>query len=246
MMNFTYYFFYTLSKIIARAFFSYRVVHPERMIESGPLILAMNHQSYFDPPLAGICSRRGVYYLARKTLFSIPLLGRLLPDFNVIPVDRDGNDRSAIKTVIKLLRQEEAVVLFPEGTRSLDGQLQPARSGIGLIIAKTKAPVLPMRVFGAYEAFPKGSKKIHLTPITVVLGNPIYFTEAELIASDGNDRALYQRLSDRVMEEIGKLDESACFNIPKQNEDLDCLSNNPHRNCSSPSGGEDEQKVVGC
>ena len=204
-MNFTHYFFYTLSKIIARAFFDYRVIHPERMIESGPLILAMNHQSYFDPPLAGICSRRGVYYLARKTLFSIPFLGKLLPDFNVIPVDRDGNDMSALKTVIKLIRRGEAVVLFPEGTRSLDGNLQRSRSGIGLIIAKTKAPVLPMRVFGAHEAFPKGSKKIHLTPITVVLGEPLYFSEAELIAPDGDDRALYQRLSDRVMEEIAAL-----------------------------------------
>ncbi len=204
-MNFTHYFFYTLSKIIARAFFDYRVIHPERMIESGPLILAMNHQSYFDPPLAGICSRRGVYYLARKTLFSIPFLGKLLPDFNVIPVDRDGNDMSALKTVIKLIRRGEAVVLFPEGTRSLDGHLQRGRSGIGLIIAKTKAPVLPMRVFGAHEAFPKGSKKIRLTPITVVLGEPIYFSEAELTAADGDDRALYQGLSDRVMEEIAAL-----------------------------------------
>lgn len=204
-MNFTYYFFYTLSKIIARAFFNYRVIHPERMIESGPLILAMNHQSYFDPPLAGICSRRGVYYLARKTLFSIPLLGKLLPDFNVIPVDRDGNDMSALKNIIRLIRQGEGVILFPEGTRSPDGKLQAGRSGIGLIIAKTKAPVLPMRVFGAYDAFPKGSKKIHLHPITVVIGNPIYFSEEELTATDGNDRELYQRLSDRVMAAIGEL-----------------------------------------
>ena len=205
MMNFTYYFFYTLSKIIARGLFNYRVIHPERMIESGPLILAMNHQSYFDPPLAGICSRRAVYYLARKTLFSIPFLGKLLPDFNVIPVDRDGNDMSALKNIIRLVRQGEGVILFPEGTRSLDGSLQRGRSGIGLIIAKTKAPVLPMRVFGAYDAFPKNSKKIHLHPITVVIGNPIYFSDEELTSFDGNDRELYQRLSDRIMTAIGEL-----------------------------------------
>ena len=205
MMNFTYYFFYTLSKIIARGLFNYRVIHPERMIESGPLILAMNHQSYFDPPLAGICSRRAVYYLARKTLFSIPFLGKLLPDFNVIPVDRDGNDMSALKNIIRLVRQGEGVILFPEGTRSLDGSLQRGRSGIGLIIAKTKAPVLPIRVFGAYDAFPKNSKKIHLHPITVVIGNPIYFSDEELTSFDGNDRELYQRLSDRIMTAIGEL-----------------------------------------
>ena len=210
-MSFTYYFFYTLSKIIAGAFFNYRVIYPERMIESGPVILAVNHQSYFDPPLAGICSRRAVYYLARKTLFKIPLLGRLLPDFNVIPVDRGGNDMSALKTIIRLLRRGNGVVLFPEGTRSVDGSLQKGQSGIGLIIAKTKAPVLPMRVFGAHEAFPKNSKKIQLGQITMVIGEPLYFSKQDLTPVNGDERALYQSLSDRVMSSIGKLE------LPKEN-----------------------------
>ncbi|MFZ4116028.1 MAG: lysophospholipid acyltransferase family protein [Chthoniobacterales bacterium] len=204
-MNFIYYIFYTLSKIVAHVFFHYRVIYPERMIESGPLILAVNHQSYFDPPLAGICSKRAVYFLARKTLFAIPILGKLLPHFCVIPVDRDGSDRSALKNIIRRLREGHGVLLFPEGTRSLDGSLQKARSGLGLIIAKTKAPVLPMRIFGAHEAFPKNAKKIRLHPITVVLGKPLYFTENELTAADGNDRALYQHLTDRVMMAIAEL-----------------------------------------
>lgn len=176
------------------------------MIESGPLILAVNHQSYFDPPLAGICSKRAVYFLARKTLACIPLLGKLLPAFNVIPVDRDGNDKTALKKIIHLLRSGEGVVLFPEGTRSPDGKLQKAHSGIGLIIAKTKAPVLPMRLFGPYEAFPKNSKKINFRPITIVLGEPIYFTQEELTPSDRSDRELYQRLADRVMKAISALE----------------------------------------
>ena len=204
-MNFTYYIFYTLSKIIARTLFDYRVIHPERMIESGSVILAMNHQSYFDPPLAGICSKRAVYFLARKTLFAIPILGKLLPSFKVIPVDRGGDDRTALKNIIHQLRQGEGVLLFPEGTRSRDGSLQKGHSGIGFIIAKTKAPVLPMRIFGAYEAFPKNAKKMTLHPITVVLGEPIHFTTEELTAVDRNDRALYQGLSDRVMAAIAEL-----------------------------------------
>lgn len=175
------------------------------MIESGSLILAMNHQSYFDPPLAGICSKRAVYYLARKTLSSLPFFGPLLPDFNVIPIDRDGNDPSSLKTIIRLLRAGNGVVLFPEGTRSPDGNLQKARSGIGLIISKTKAPVLPMRVFGAHEAFPKGSHKIHFNQITVVLGKPIYFSEEEMTPVRGQERELYQKLSDRVMKAIAEL-----------------------------------------
>ncbi len=204
-MNFIYYIFYTLSKIVAHAFFQYRVIHPERMIESGPLILAANHQSYFDPPLAGIASRRAIYFLARKTLLTVPILKKLLPHFLVIPVDRDGTDRTALKHIIARLHEGNGVLLFPEGTRSPDGSLQAARSGIGLIIAKTQAPVLPMRIFGAHEAFPKNAKKIHLHPITVVLGNPIYFTESELTSSHGNHRDLYQHLTNRVMDAIAQL-----------------------------------------
>jgi len=206
-MSFTYYFWYTVSKTIARLFFSFRVLYPERMVEEGPLIFASNHQSYFDPPLVGICSRRGVYYLARKTLLQIPLLGKLLPHINVILVDRDGNDMSALKSVIRTVKSGNAVVLFPEGTRSIDGNLQPAKAGIGLVIAKTRAPVQPVRIFGSYEAFPKGSDKISLTPITVVVGETIHFTDADLNPSlHGNDeRALYQSLSDRVMAAIAEL-----------------------------------------
>lgn len=206
-MGFTYHFWYTVSKIVARLFFSFRVVHPERMIEEGPLILACNHQSYFDPPLAGICSRRGVYYLARKTLLELPFLGKLLPRINVIPVDRDGNDMSALKAVIRTVKAGHGVVLFPEGTRSPDGRLQSAKAGIGLVIAKTRAPVQPMRIFGSHEAFPKGSVRISLKPITVVVGEPIRFSPGELDAANhgGDDRVLYQHLSDRVMEAIGSL-----------------------------------------
>jgi len=206
-MSFTYFFWYTVSKTIARLFFSFRVLHPERMVEEGPLILASNHQSYFDPPLVGICSRRAVYYLARKTLLQIPLLGKLLPHINVILVDRDGNDMSALKSVIRAVKSGNAVVLFPEGTRSADGNLQEAKAGLGLVIAKTRAPVQPVRIFGSYEAFPKGSDKISLAPITVVLGETIHFTDADLNPSlHGDDeRALYQSLSDRVMSAIAEL-----------------------------------------
>lgn len=201
-MTIVYNIFYNLAKFLARFFFSMKVVHPERLVEEGPLLIAVNHSSYFDPPLAGICFRRGVYYLARKTLLKWPFFGPLFPAMNVIPVERDGNDMSALREVVKKVREGNAIVLFPEGTRSKDGQLQPARAGIGLIIAKTRAPVLPMRIFGAYESFPKGSKKLHFTPITVVVGEPIYFTPEEL---EPSSRETYQRLSDRVMEGIAAL-----------------------------------------
>ena len=172
------------------------------MIEEGPLILAVNHSSYFDPPLAGICSRRAVYYLARKNLLEWPFFGPLFPAMNVIPVERDGNDMSALREVIRKVREGNGIVLFPEGTRSKDGNLQPARPGIGLVIAKTLAPVLPMRIFGSYHAFPKGSRGLRLTKITVVIGEPLRFTREEATPAT---RETYQHLSDRVMEAIAAL-----------------------------------------
>ena len=201
-MTLTYNIFYNLAKLLARVFFRMRVVHPERMVESGPLILAVNHTSYFDPPLAGICSRRGVYYLARKTLLQWPFFGPLFPAMNVIPVERDGNDMSALREVIKKIKEGNGVVLFPEGTRSKDGNIQPARAGIGFVIAKTGAPVLPMRIFGAYDAFPKNSKRLHFTQITVVIGEPLVFSPNDLASAT---RETYQMLSDRVMEAIAAL-----------------------------------------
>lgn len=201
-MTIVYNIFYNLAKLLARVFFSMRVVHPERMVETGPLIIAVNHSSFFDPPLAGICSRRGVFYLARKTLLKWPFFGPLFPAMNVIPVERDGNDMSALREVIKKIKEGNAVLLFPEGTRSPDGRLQPARAGIGLVIAKTGAPVLPMRIFGAYEAFPKNAKSLRSSQITVVIGEPIRFTSDEM---ENTTRDSYQLLSNRVMDAIAAL-----------------------------------------
>ena len=87
-MNPWYFAIYHLTRLVARVFFRFRVVHPERVIQEGPVILAMNHESYLDPPFAGIGCRRAMYFLARKSLLEVPVLGWLLPKLNVIPSTR--------------------------------------------------------------------------------------------------------------------------------------------------------------
>jgi 1-acyl-sn-glycerol-3-phosphate acyltransferase len=201
-MNFYYWLGYHLSRLVGRLFFRLHVVHPERMLQSGPVILAMNHQSYLDPPLAGITCDRAVYFLARRTLLDVPLLGWLLPKLNVIPVNQESIDRSALKALIRVLKAGNAALVFPEGSRTVDGSLQPAEAGLGLIIAKTLAPVVPMRIFGAHEALPRGGGGLHLVPITIVIGEPIFFTAADLNPA-GKDR--YRGLSQRVMDAIAAL-----------------------------------------
>jgi 1-acyl-sn-glycerol-3-phosphate acyltransferase len=110
---------------------------------------------------------------------------------------------SALKTIIKLVRAGGSTVIFPEGARTLDGKLQPAQPGIGLVIAKTLAPVVPMRIFGAHKAFPRGGAPRPFTPVTLVVGEPIYFTKADLV---GEGRELYQRLSEQVMRHIAAIE----------------------------------------
>jgi len=98
-MNSFYWIGYHLSRLIGRFFFRLRIIHRERMIQTGPVILAMNHQSYLDPPLAGITCDRAIYFLAKRTLIDVPVLGWLLPKLNVIPVNQEGIDRSALKAI---------------------------------------------------------------------------------------------------------------------------------------------------
>jgi 1-acyl-sn-glycerol-3-phosphate acyltransferase len=202
-MNVYYWLGYHLSRLIGRWFFRLRVVHRERMLQSGPVILAMNHQSYLDPPLAGITCDRAIYFLARRSLLDVPLLGWLLPKLNVIPVNQEGIDRSALKSLIRVIKNGNAALVFPEGSRSIDGSLQSAEPGMGLIIAKTLAPVVPMRIFGAHEALPRAGGGLHFVPITIVIGEPIFFTDADL-SPTGKD--LYMRLSQRVMDAIATLE----------------------------------------
>ena len=203
-MNLWYETGYHLCKFLGSIFFSFKVLHGERMIEEGPAILAANHQSFLDPPLAGLASRRQLHILARRSLLDWPVLGKLMQKVNVIPVNRGGADMTALKALIRVLNNGGATLMFPEGTRSRNGQLQRGQPGIGLVIAKTRAPVVPLRIFGAYEALPPGEKSFRASPVTVVVGEPLYFTDADFEGAQGNE--LYQRLSDQVMAAIAAIE----------------------------------------
>jgi 1-acyl-sn-glycerol-3-phosphate acyltransferase len=194
---------YHLTKLFGLIFFRLRVVHRERMINHGPVILAANHQSFLDPPLAGSVSDRAIYFLARRTLLNGPILGWVLPKLNVIPVDSEGGkDRTALKALIRILKAGQGTLVFPEGQRSPDGNLQPALPGLGLVIAKTLAPVVPIRIFGAFDAWPLHKKWPRLGRVTVVVGEPIYFTEHD---TQPPSKELYLRISQRVMDAIAAL-----------------------------------------
>lgn len=191
-----------IAAAVAKALFSFRAYGRENVPNSGGCVIACNHESYLDPPLVGISAPREIFFLARKTLLDWPILGPLFPKLNVIPVDQDRADMSALKTVIKRVRSGESTVIFPEGSRTLDGNFLPAMPGLGLVMAKTRCTVVPARIFGAHQAFPRGGKPHLFRKITLAIEPPMTFTDADY---EGEGRDLYQRLSERVLARIGEI-----------------------------------------
>jgi len=202
-MTFWYLLGYSLSKAIAKTFFSYRVIGAENMIEEGPCIIAANHCSFFDPPLVGVACKRAIHYLARKSLLDWPVLGPIFPELNVIPVDRKNADRSALMGAIRVVKSGGAVLIFPEGTRSPDGKLQAAQPGIGMIVAKTGAPVVPVRIFGSYEVYNRNQRRPKGGKVIVKIGQPIRFPAAECRSQEPRDA--YQTDSETIMTAISAL-----------------------------------------
>jgi 1-acyl-sn-glycerol-3-phosphate acyltransferase len=200
-MTLIYRFCRSICAIAAKAAFGLKVYGRENLIQDGPAILASNHASYFDPPLVGVACPNDIYFLARKSLMNLPVLGPLIRKLNTIPIDRERGDLGAVKAVLRVLKSGKQVIVFPEGTRTEDGHLQPARAGIGLIIAKSLVPVVPIRIFGSYDALPR-SGHFRLSPITIVIGKPLLFTKEDL---GSDERGAYQTLSDRVMATIAEL-----------------------------------------
>jgi 1-acyl-sn-glycerol-3-phosphate acyltransferase len=201
-MGLTYKIGATISALVAKSCFFFKTYGSENIPRTGGCILAMNHESYLDPPLAGISAPREIFYLARKSLLQWPVLGPLFPRVNVIPVDQERADMTALKTVIKQVRAGHCTVVFPEGSRTDDGTFLPAQPGLGLIIAKTRCPVVPARIFGAHHAFPRGGRPHLFRPITLVIEPAMSFNEGDFVKEG---RALYQSLSEKVLARIGEI-----------------------------------------
>lgn len=184
----------------------YRVYGIQNVPKTGGVIIASNHASYLDPPAVGASSRRMrmTHFMARDTLFRNPLMGAFLHRVGVIPLDRDKGDLKAMKTAIQLLRDGAAVALFPEGTRSPDGNLQPPKPGIGFLVAKGQAPVVPVYVHGSYEAWSKHSGGLKRKPVSVVFGKLI--TQEE-IRGLGDGRDAYPLIGELIMKRIAELKE---------------------------------------
>ena len=122
---------------------------------AGPALLVANHQSFFDPILVGLATRRHLCYLARKTLFKNRAFAWLIRMLNAVPIDQEGVGKEGIKTILEQLRLGQAVVVFPEGERTHDGVMHPLRPGVQLLIKRAQVPIIPVGIAGAFDALPR-------------------------------------------------------------------------------------------
>ncbi len=208
-MNFSYRLGWTFFRALYATYFRWRVFNPERVPETGGVILASNHASFLDPPLVGAGLQRGINYLARESLFRFPGVGALLRSWSAVPVDRDGGGAAGLKAILDRLLAGGGIILFPEGTRTRDGNLQPARSGIGLVVIKSTAPVVPVRVFGTYEAYGRHIKFPRPGRVAVKYGQPMNFVELRAEAracSKPRLKEIYQQIADEIMAAIARLE----------------------------------------
>lgn len=200
---------WSLFRVLYATYFRWRVIDAHHVPLQGGVILASNHASYLDPPLVGSALPRDINYLARESLFRFPLVGAILRSWNAVPVDRDGGGARGLKNILDRLLAGGGIILFPEGTRTRDGHLQPARSGIGLTVIKSTAPVVPVRVFGTYEAYGRHHKIPRPHRIAVRYGKPLDFSalRAEARTCDkARLKEIYQQVADEIMAAIGQLD----------------------------------------
>ena len=187
--------------VIFKLFFSYKVIGGGNIPKKGPVIFASNHGSFLDPPLIGAGIWRRVNYAARETLFSNWWKSFILKEWGSIPISRDHLDKATLKSILAPLKRGEILTVFPEGTRSPDDNLLPAKPGLGMIVTMAKCPVVPVYINGSWRTLGKLHKKLIMAPISVIFGKPMVFEKVE--GETGHERN--QRITDVIMAEIEKL-----------------------------------------
>ena len=184
-------------------FFRGEVVGLNSIPKRGGFLFAANHASHLDPPAIGSQVPKQIAYFARKTLWKGGWSNWWMDQAGCIPVDRDGgSDVSAIKRVLRTLQEGKALILFPEGTRSADGELQEPKSGVGMIACRARVPVVPVRIFDSHHAWGRGKTMRPGVSVTVVFGAPV---EPSYFDDPAAGKARYQIASERIMARIAAL-----------------------------------------
>ncbi|WP_309382357.1 lysophospholipid acyltransferase family protein [Cerasicoccus frondis] len=178
----------------------------------GPFLLACNHASFLDPPVFAAACPRELHFFARNTLWK-GAFGTLITNLNAIPIDRDGErDLQAFRRVFAAFKEDAALLVFPEGTRTPDGHLHAGKKGIGMIACRAQVPVVPARIFGSYEMWNRHQKLPRLfKPLGVSFGPAIPVSDY-----DGGkaDSQRYENAAAKIMDGIAALKHAREVNAP--------------------------------
>lgn len=200
MSSVAYWFLWVLARVVALTCFRFRVSGD--IPRDGGVLVAANHASYLDIPLLGCGMTRRAWYLGRSDLFKIPGTKRLLRWLGWIPLKLGRLDRQAFHQAVALINDGNVVVIFPEGGRTVTGQLREAKPGLGIIVAQTGCPVVPAYLDGTFEVLPSGANWPRFHPVTVRFGEPLTFPQPE---DRRGTKEFYQEVSRTVMERIAAL-----------------------------------------
>jgi len=174
-----------------------------RIPREGGLIVASNHISFWDPPLVGAACRRELYFLAKEELFRTPVLGPLIRSVHAIPIRRGVADLSGMSRAIEVLKGGGALLMFPEGSRMRDGELHPARPGVGMMAVSADVPVVPCFIAGSHRP---GKWWYRGMRVRVTFGAARSWRElAGPEAEPTPGRTLYQQVGEGVMREIAAI-----------------------------------------
>lgn len=189
----------------------WKILHRERVPQSGAVILAPNHASLFDPPLVGCASPRRVTTMGKAELFDkkwfgLKIFPYVIQHMATFPVKRGAPDRRAIRRALRVLESGEVLVIFPEGTRTRTGKLGDGEIGLAMIAHSSKAPIVPVFLEGTQNALSPLRGGVRLFKTRVIFGEPLGFEEEYARKAD---RATLQLIVDRTMQEIEKLGEEA-------------------------------------
>jgi 1-acyl-sn-glycerol-3-phosphate acyltransferase len=191
----------TLTHAIFRIWFALEYTGRENVPARGPVVVAGNHPSYLDPVLVGIGIHRRVFFMAWDRLFSIPLLGALLRQVGAFPVRLGTRDPNAFEAALAILREDGVLGIFPEAGRSSAGPMNPLKTGAARLAIATGAPIVPVTITGAYDAWPSSRTLPQPRKITVKYHPPIVLDPVEVVARR-DDRAFHEEITERLRETI--------------------------------------------
>jgi len=197
---------WVIVRVAATVLFRLQVTGQQHIPKTGGVLIAANHASYLDIPVVGCGLPRQASYIGRMDLFPGPV-GWLMRYLGWIPIRRERVDRGGFEEAITRIKAGEVVVMYPEGSRTEDGRLQPGKPGVGMIVAATGCPVVPAYLGGTFDVLPPGARWIRLQPMRVIYGEPMTFST--LLNERGDERTkkeLYQRISQEIMDRIAALE----------------------------------------